>query len=100
MRLIASVFTLALLSSGAQALNEFDVQCMKGFSDNADSQAGRSWKGADKNRYCKCMKYIFANSADDFRRYNNSQNKPDITSRADWKCYVDSDRTTKSKFRP
>jgi hypothetical protein len=99
MRLIAAAIALTLLSSSAYAIDPFELQCSKSFDENADSRAGASWTGANKTKYCKCMRHVFAGSADNLRDYNNLPVKSGPIARMEWKCYVDSDRTTKSKFR-
>ncbi|SFU38891.1 hypothetical protein SAMN02799631_00389 [Methylobacterium sp. 174MFSha1.1] len=100
MRLFATALALTLMSSSVYAIDPFELQCSKAFDKIADTRVGASWAGANKDRYCRCMKTVFSGSADDLFDYNFLADKPDRLGRADWKCYVDSDRTTKSKFRP
>ncbi len=100
MRLIAAACAFVLLSSSAYAIDPFELQCSRAFDNKASGRAGASWAGANKARYCACVKKLFAGSADDLREYNDLPERGGDINGRDWDCFIASDRTTNSKFRP
>lgn len=84
-------------ASSARAHDPFELQCSKAFDNIAETRAGSSWEGANKARFCRCMRRVFAGSADRLEDYSRQPIKGGPLAAGEWSCYEASDLTTKGR---
>lgn len=97
MRLALAAALAIGVASSALALDPFELQCSKAFDNIAETRAGSSWEGANKARFCGCMRKVFGGSAERLEAYSRQPIKGGPLAAGEWSCYEASDRTTKRR---